>query len=325
MDNGFISVVMSVYNEKEEWLRTSIESILKQTYREFEFIIVLDNPVNALAERVLEEYKEKDKRIVVIKNNQNMGLVYSLNRAIAVARGEYIARMDADDYARENRLQLQHNCICEKNVDFVISNIDYFYEEEYVEGEKFPAFNNSQLKYLMKKGNISIHPTWFYKKKIHRCIYGYREMQYCEDVDYILRAIQRGFTCYKMSEHLLIYRIRDSGISRANALEQYYNADFLRKKYASGKEIQDIKPRFLGIIDASFSQKEKELYTQADKMMSQFVRRFANKEYVKCIINAMQGVLSNKYYRKLFARNVNYRLSLLKALSWMKTETRVEK
>ncbi len=314
MDNGFISVIMSVYNEKEEWLRTSIESILTQTYKNFEFIIVLDNPRNAEAEKMLRKYKEEDERIIVIKNNKNMGLVYSLNKAISIAQGEYIARMDADDCARKNRLQLQYDYIRKKKADFLISNIDYFYEEQYVEGEKFPALNNKQIVYLMKKGNVSIHPTWFYKKIIHECIGGYRDIKYCEDVDYILRVIQKGFNCYKMSEHLLIYRIRESGISKVNALEQYYNATFLRKKYAAGEKVQDIIPQSLDRIASTFSGKEKEQYAQADRMMSEFVRQLGKKQYVKCFSNALQGILSNRYYRKLFVRNVNYRLSVLKVL-----------
>ena len=94
-----VSVVMSVYNTDERYLRGSIESILAQTYQYFEFIIVLDHPTDGL-DQIVKEYESRDSRIVVLVNEQNLGLTKSLNIALGRARGEYIARMDADDYIK---------------------------------------------------------------------------------------------------------------------------------------------------------------------------------------------------------------------------------
>jgi glycosyltransferase involved in cell wall biosynthesis len=113
----YISAVMSVYNESEEYLRKSIESILNQTYTDFEFIIILDNPDNKKARDILKEYENKDDRIVLLENEKNIGLAPSLNRGVKVARGKYIARMDADDIALPQRF--------EKQVYFLENNPDY--------------------------------------------------------------------------------------------------------------------------------------------------------------------------------------------------------
>ena len=115
-----ISVIMSVYNEKKEWLQMSINSILNQSFKNFEFIIVLDNPDNIELKAVLEQFAAKDSRIKLIYNKKNMGLVYSLNSALKVAKGEYIARMDADDISELDRLEVQYNYF-EQNpdIDFV--------------------------------------------------------------------------------------------------------------------------------------------------------------------------------------------------------------
>ena len=104
METPLISIVMAVYNEKETELRQSIESILKQSYQNFEFIIVLDNPDNQALAAVLNEYAKEEPRIVLISNEHNLGLAPSLNRGLKASRGDYIARMDADDIAVPERL-----------------------------------------------------------------------------------------------------------------------------------------------------------------------------------------------------------------------------
>ena len=97
-----VSVVMSEYNTKREYLCTAIESILNQTFKDFEFIIVDDCGENNLDE-IIEKYN--DKRIKIIKNDKNRGLVYSLNHGIKEAKGEYIVRMDTDDIANKKRIE----------------------------------------------------------------------------------------------------------------------------------------------------------------------------------------------------------------------------
>ncbi len=86
-----VSVIMSVYSEKRNELLTSINSILEQTYHNIEFIIVNDNPENNIAKKILEDFQMHNSKIKVINNSKNYGLVYSLNKAISIANGEYIA------------------------------------------------------------------------------------------------------------------------------------------------------------------------------------------------------------------------------------------
>ena len=80
-----ISVIMSTYNEKAEWIRKSVESILNQTYSNIEFVIVLDNPNNEMIQEVLREYEALDTRVRLVYNENNIGLVKSLNKALRVA------------------------------------------------------------------------------------------------------------------------------------------------------------------------------------------------------------------------------------------------
>ncbi len=100
-----VTIVMSTYN-RGTTMSPSIESMLAQTYTDFEFIIVNDGSTDDTA-LILESYAKRDPRIVVLTNETNKGLVYSLNRGIDAARGKYIARMDDDDYSLPFRLERQ--------------------------------------------------------------------------------------------------------------------------------------------------------------------------------------------------------------------------
>lgn len=104
-----VSVVMAIYNEPVEWMRQAIDSILYQSFKDFEFIIINDNPIRVENKEILDEYSAKDSRVIVVLNEENIGLTKSLNKGLAIASGEYIARMDADDIAMPERLRMQYS------------------------------------------------------------------------------------------------------------------------------------------------------------------------------------------------------------------------
>jgi glycosyltransferase involved in cell wall biosynthesis len=114
--NPQISVIMAVYNG-EKYLAEAIESILNQTFKEFEFIIIddgsKDNSLN-----IIKRYAKKDSRIIIIKNEKNMKLAWSLNKGLKIARGKYIARMDSDDISLTDRLEKQYYFLEKKEIYF---------------------------------------------------------------------------------------------------------------------------------------------------------------------------------------------------------------
>jgi len=101
--NSLVTVLMPVYNG-EKYLNEAIDSILNQTYTNFEFLIINDGSTDRSVE-IIKGYN--DSRIKLIHNKKNMGLVYTLNRGLALALGKYIVRMDADDISLPNRFKLQ--------------------------------------------------------------------------------------------------------------------------------------------------------------------------------------------------------------------------
>lgn len=104
-----ISVLMSVYKEPLNWVTEAIESILNQSFSDFEFIIINDNPGSVELKSFLEDYSKKDIRIKIVTNPHNLGLTKSLNIGLSQCQGEYIARMDADDISLPERFQEQSN------------------------------------------------------------------------------------------------------------------------------------------------------------------------------------------------------------------------
>ena len=130
-----VSVIMSVYNEKEKWLMEAIESILKQSYKNIEFIIILDNPDNDKLNNIIKFYNKKDSRVRYFKNEKNIGLVKSLNKALTYVKGDFIARMDADDISMPDRIEKQMNYLNNHpDIDFIGSrciNIDEEGQELY--------------------------------------------------------------------------------------------------------------------------------------------------------------------------------------------------
>lgn len=247
-----ISIVMSAYNEKEDYLIKSIESILSQTYTNIEFIIVLDNPQNVELKQILEKYALNDKRIKIIINEKNMGLAMSLNRAIESAQGEYIARMDADDIAFKERLERQFEYMnAHEEIDILSINKILIDEDgkEISKGSKLPT-NYKQINKVLRYGNIIVHPGVMMKKKSVESIGLYRNFPVTQDGDLWFRAIDAGLTIGILDEPLIYYRINSNSVSFMRAYRQVVIA-----KYISELSIQRKKNG----VD-TFSQEELKLF-----------------------------------------------------------------
>ena len=229
-----ISVIMSVYKENKMELKSSIESILNQTYSNLEFIIIIDYPEEKWRINFIEEYRKRDGRIKLIVNSHNIGLPLSLNEGLKYATGQYIARMDADDISYKMRLEKQIYFIKENNYDICGSDIQCFYnnkKQQYVDY----CQNTKYINKLLKEKNSVAHPTWFAKKTVFEKLNGYRNIFSCEDYDFLLRCSLGNFKIGNLDECLLLYRLNETSISRANSGKQETIAEYLRENYKNNK------------------------------------------------------------------------------------------
>lgn len=168
----FLSVVMSVYNG-EKYLSESIESILNQTYRNFEFIIINDGSTDNTG-KIIEEYARKDNRVISV-DQENMGLTRSLNRGIKIAIGDYIARQDSDDVSLPHRFESQIDFF-RQNPGLVLCGT-WFEEINENQGSvirKYPL-DDKILRQYVKYVNYFCHPSVMFSKKIFKAVGGYDE------------------------------------------------------------------------------------------------------------------------------------------------------
>ena len=228
MDTPLISVLMSTYNETTKELDESINSILQQTYSNFEFLIINDNPNNYELEKTLKSYK--DSRIKIIHNEENLGLVKSLNNGLKYCNGQYVARMDADDISCPSRIQDELLYLQNNRLDMVGSYIETIDENGKTIKPlmRFPK-NHNQIVKFMRWGSCICHPTWLLKREVCLELHGYRKTPHCEDYDFILRAIAHGYNFGNISKVELSYRIRQSGVSKSHETEQFLLRDYLAK------------------------------------------------------------------------------------------------
>lgn len=214
-----VSIIMPVYNTVETYLRESIESILNQTFKDFEFIIINDGSTNN-AEEVILSYK--DDRIKYVKNEENLKLIRTLNKGFDLAKGEYIARMDSDDISLPQRL--------EKQVDFLEKH-----PEVDVLGTWFQCFprerkmetfvdNRSIKECLLINSNNIGHPTVMLRKStVDKLNIRYdEEAVYVEDYALWLSLIDK-VKLANLPEILLNYRIHSENVCNRNTLEQSLN------------------------------------------------------------------------------------------------------
>lgn len=230
-DAPLVSVIMSTYNETKKQIHNSINSILNQTFDDFEFIIVVDNPANKELLDTLDEYE--DNRIRIIVNKENIGLSYSLNKAIKECRGTYIARMDADDIAEPERIEKEKKYLEDNNLDHVGSFVTLIDENETEIGKTVLPVVDGMIKSYLKCGSPMAHPTWFLKRSVYERVGLYRNIPYTEDFDFLLREKKYGIKFGNVPLFLLKYTVRQNGISKSNGDQQFYNLLILLNHYSS--------------------------------------------------------------------------------------------
>lgn len=219
MKEPLVSVIMSVYNTQEEYLREAIESILQQTYLLFEFIII-DDASDSWCHKIIKEYSI-DKRIKLVSNESNLGLTKSLNKALAMANGEYIARMDSDDIAYPQRLKRQVEYMEKHRNIAVVGTLALTSDTKECIGY-FKANNMELLKVYMLFQNAGIiHPTAMFRKRFfdeHKITYDERYPK-AQDYALWLEVLQYGkISC--LNEVLLIYRRHAGQITQKLSDEQ---------------------------------------------------------------------------------------------------------
>lgn len=220
-----VSVITSVYNG-ETYLREAIDSILNQTYTHFEFIIINDGSTDRSLE-IIKSYT--DSRIKLINNDGNKGLIYSLNKGIEMAKGTYIARMDADDISMPERFEKQVKFL-ENNFAIDICTSDYIQFSAFKERKNIGLSNHDEIVSFLLFNSSLIHPTLLFRKTVFDSDKVWFDKNYIHAEDYelwtrLLLKHQVG----KVPLMLFKYRLHDKQITSKYSKQQIQSANSIRE------------------------------------------------------------------------------------------------
>ena len=227
-----LSVLMSVYNG-EAYLRQAIDSILNQTYQDFEFIIVNDGSTDSSRDIILSY---KDPRIRMIDNQHNMGLTKSLNRGLEKAKGKFIARMDADDISLVDRFATQMEIMQNYNVDICGTAMQIIDGNSNIIGRMGPKniVDSDLPASILDNSTCLLHPTIMMRRSALEEVGGYNpDIRYAQDFDLWARMFLAREKGIVIPATLVQYRQHSCQISQALRESQARYDDIIIKQYIS--------------------------------------------------------------------------------------------
>lgn len=251
---------MSVYNNSGT-VRRSINSIIDQTFTEWEMIICDDGSCDD-SYSIACEYSKTDSRIKVIQNGKNMGLAYSLNHAISVAGSNIIARQDADDWSAPNRFEVQY--------PFVISHPEY----AIVGSGWYNVKNDQEINPVIPKEKPGsrdlipdggfLHPTWMMRKDIIEKVGFYtvrNETKRSQDYHLMLKLYGAGYSSYNIQETLYYYKADESTFKRSKSWKRVKGLMWIRwdgyrrNKFPIWAYVFVLKPLIVNVLPYSIMEK----------------------------------------------------------------------
>lgn len=270
MSQVLVSVIMGTYNPDYRKLKKSVDSIIAQTYENWELLICDDGSKDSISEKI-REISRTDSRIVYIRNNENRGLAYALNVCISQAKGQYIARMDDDDEAFPERFEKQV-LFLQKNLHCAWAGCAAELTDEtgcwgIAVRPEYPD-KNDFLKY-----SPYIHPGVIFRSQVLKKAHGYHTSAWtarCEDYELFMRLTAMGYRGCNMEEVLIRYREDSKYLKR-------------RWKYCFSEMLIRIQGfyrlRIFGIRTVPYILKPMMVYAVSRFPMSaQKIRRYKNKK-----------------------------------------------
>ncbi len=221
-----VSVIMPVYNAGS-YLVEAIESILKQSYQNYEFIIINDHSTDNSWEIIKKYQKRYPKKIRAynLKKTLNKGGDACANIGLSKAKGKYIARMDADDISHPNRLKKQINFL-EKHKDIFLvgANAKVINKKGKIIGDKIVPLTHQEIYKSFFTFNPIIHPSVMFRKIVNKKRFFYPK-KFSANNDYYLffKLICQGYKFANLEEKLLYYRIHDKNDTFVNIRQKFLN------------------------------------------------------------------------------------------------------
>jgi glycosyltransferase involved in cell wall biosynthesis len=233
MNKPCVSVVIPVFNA-ENYLIEAVESILSQSLQDIEVILVDDKSTDGSCS-VCEAFVRRDPRVQLVRRVQNGGISEALNDGLSVARGEFIARMDADDIAMPERLELQVAFLRKKMEVGLCGTAYEVIDHAGVAISRSVVVEDAlTLQSMLKYCSPIAHPTWLMRASVLVSIGGYRNLAPSEDYDFLIRLIDSGWKIANIGYCGLKYRVSGSSTAARGALRQRKAVNYVRRLHFSG-------------------------------------------------------------------------------------------
>ena len=228
--NPDVSVIMSVYNG-ETYLKEAIESVINQTFQNWELVIINDCSTDSTG-AILADFAAKDARIKVHTNEVNLKLPTSLNKAISLSGGKYIARMDADDICLPDRLEKQYQFM-EEHGDVALSSCRFMTVKNgvYASGGAGGRCDSEALRAMLLVVNPILHPGVIAKAEVMKRFPYDTTLTCTEDLELWTRMAMQNQKMQILPECLLIYRLHDKQITSTTLERQHTEVLKIEQKY----------------------------------------------------------------------------------------------
>ncbi len=216
------SILMSVYKkEKPEYFKEAIDSMLNQTVKTDDFVIVCDGPLSEGLDNVIADYVTTYSGLFnVYRLPHNMGLAKALNHGILQCKNEIIARMDSDDISVPERIEKQLKAMKDRHADIVGANIKEFTgQPSDAQKERTVPENNEEIIAFAKKRSPFNHPSVLYKKSAVVNVGFYEDYRYFEDYNLWVTMLLKGYQGYNVQESLVFMRGGEDMYKRRGGLE----------------------------------------------------------------------------------------------------------
>ena len=314
-----VSVIVTAYNAAKH-LNEAIISILTQTYNDFELILVDDGSTDDTLS-IMMRHQEKDPRIIV-DTHENLGISRSANRALHLAKGKIIVRMDADDIMRPNRIEKQLKYFREHpNVTMLSCDAEFINEKSEVIGrQSMPGYDHPDhsREIAMKSVLVACAHTGFttYRKSI-MAVDGYNETISCVvDLELFTRMIENGETLIIIREAMMHYRMHKNSVMadgiknlKLQHTQDLVITNMVRRR--SGLEELSYEQFLLDLNDRSFFARMNDFRKKtAYSLYRASAIYFGNSEYVKFFTNLVTSLIM--YPERLIAKSFVHFLNMIK-------------
>lgn len=244
-----VSIVMATFNEPVDFITKAIESILHQTYTNWE-LLICDDSNNAKTIDAIDQLANADSRVKIIRKNERMGFVNALNEGLSNAKGELIARMDGDDVAIETRLEKQVAFAATyPDISLFGGNIYIINDQGEIVSERHYETSPHKIQRMFMYRSPFAHPTIMFRRNIidRGLLYDTR-FKRAEDVEFYLRLYKSGYQFGNINDFLLKYRVVGDMQKKRKSDNWYFNHKARSKNFIRSKPLFSICSWFISLV-----------------------------------------------------------------------------